>query len=319
MANNANGTSDSSGPLDLDRLIGELETEAARRRAAPDFPHDADARLHFELARRAPHPPGSAAMSEIIARVEEVASLDIGAPLEPDATGSRRRARATELRQLQRLDARARSLGLATAGALHAIALRLEQLDQRMRLLERDIDEAETVAPTVAAGDALAQWRDQVADALPRGERVLYAQGDSDGVVAELRRAGIDAYAVTDAGSRHQPGPDVRSGDLLTHLHAVPDQALGAVVLAGGPELLRPAAIGPLVAELGRAAKRAVIISEAPWFWRIRVGAVEADLTSDRPLDPDTWLHAFHRVGRVATATYDPSGRSYRVEMRTRG
>ena len=42
--------------MDLDRLIGELETEAARRRAEPGYPHDADARLHFELARRAPTP-----------------------------------------------------------------------------------------------------------------------------------------------------------------------------------------------------------------------------------------------------------------------
>jgi hypothetical protein len=318
MANNANGTSDSSGPLDLDRLIGELETEAARRRAAPDFPHDADARLHFELARRAPNPPGTEAMSEIVAHVEEVASLDISAPLDVDATRSRRRGRKADLRQLQRLDARVTSLGLAAAGAFHAIAARLEQLDQRVTLLEPDADDVEIATPAVAAGDALAQWRDHLADALPRGERVLYAQADADEIVAELRSAGVDAYGVTDAGSRHRPGPDVRSADLLTHLQAVPDEALGAVVLAGGPEVLRPDAIAPLVAQLGRAAKRAVVISEAPWWWRLRIGAVDADLSSERPLDPDTWLHAFHGVARVATAAYDPSGQSYRVVMQAR-
>jgi hypothetical protein len=317
MANNANGISDASGPLDLDRLIGELETEAARRRAAPDFPHDADARLHFELARRAPNPPSSVAMGEIIAHVEEVASLEIG-PLDDDATRSRRRGREAGLRQVQQLDARVRSLGLAAAGAFHAIALRLEQLDQRVRLLESDADDVEVATPAGGAGDALAQWRDQLADALPRGERVLYAQADADEVVTELRSAGVDAYGVTDAGSRHRPGPDVRSGDLVAHLQAVPDDALGAVVLAGGPEVLGPAAIGPLVTQLSRAAKQVVVISEAPWWWRLRIGAVEADLSSERPLDPDTWLHAFHGVGRVATAAYDPSGRSYRVVMQAR-
>ena len=47
MTTDANGTSGSPDQVDLDRLIGELETEAARRRAEPGYPHDADARLHF--------------------------------------------------------------------------------------------------------------------------------------------------------------------------------------------------------------------------------------------------------------------------------
>ena len=129
---------------------------------------------------------------------------------------------------------------------------------------------------------------------------------------------GIDAYGITSTGSRHRPGPDVRSADLLTHLTAVADDALGAVVLVGVPDAIITASIGPMVGELGRVARSVVVISEAPWWWRLRLGAVHADLAAGRPLDPDTWLHAFHGVAMVGSAEYDPTGQSYRVVVRAR-
>jgi hypothetical protein len=136
--------------------------------------------------------------------------------------------------------------------------------------------------------------------------------------VAQLRSAGIDAYGLTATGALNQPGPDVRRGELLEHLRAVPDGALGAVLLAGLPEAMRPQTVGPLVAELSRVTRMVVIVSEAPWWWRLRLGAVAADLAPGRPLDPDTWLYAFHGVAMDGSAQYDPSGRSYRVVVRAR-
>ena len=102
----------------------------------------------------------------------------------------------------------------------------------------------------------------------------------------------------------------------MSHLRAVADDALGAVVLTGVPEAMSAPVIGPVVAELGRVTGMAVIISSAPWWWRLRLGAVNADLSVGRPLEPDTWLHAFHGVAMVGTAQYDPSGQSYRVVVR---
>jgi hypothetical protein len=318
MVTNENGSSDSSGQIDLDRLIGELETEAARRRAEPGYPHDADARLHFELARRAPSPPGSASLSAIVDRVEEVAATGGAATSEADASGSRRHDRQAVREQLRQIDGRVTSLGLAAAGALHAVTDRLEQLEEQVRLLgPRSYDSAPS-SSTPDSGDALAQWRTRLAEALPLGERVLYAQSEADEVVAHLRAAGVDAYGITTTGPEDRPGPDVRFGDLLTHLDAVPDDALGAVVLAGGPEQMSAGALGPLVGALGRVTKSVVVVSEAPWWWRLRLGAVNADLAPRRPLDPDTWLHALHGVAMEGTAQYDPAGRSYRVVVRAR-
>ena len=134
MATNEHGTSDSSDQVDLDRLIGELETDAARRRADPGYPHDADARLHFELARRAPNPPGAATMTEVIAEVQEIASVDANTPASAGdgASGRRRRDRQAVAQHLKRLDDRVTSLGFATTAALRSVAARIEQLEERV-------------------------------------------------------------------------------------------------------------------------------------------------------------------------------------------
>jgi len=319
MATNDNGTPGSPDQMDLDRLIGELETEAARRRAEPGYPHDADARLHFELARRAPNAARSIPLHDVVALVEDAAA----AQTEPSPrSGARvkrsRRAVIEVLRQrFAQLDARVASLGLAAAHALHDVIDRIEDLEQRVRALEPPDGPIGPSPVPLEDSAALTQWRAVLAEGLPAGERVLYAQSDPDEIVAHLRTEGVDAYAVTDAGSPYRPGPDVRFASLLDHLRAVPDRALGAVVLAGLPEAMSPGSVAPLVAELGRVAGTVVIISEAPWWWRLRLGAVNADLALGRPLDPDTWLHAFHGVAMVGTAQYDPSGRSYRLVVGT--
>ena len=316
MATNENGTSDASEQLDLDRLIGELETEAARRRAAPDYPHDADAQLHFELARRAPNPPRADALRAIIAQLEEIVSVDTTAETDARSLGSRRHDRQILLERLRRLEQQVASLGLAAVATFHALADRVEQLEAHDRLARPHDENRHSPRGSDDEGDALAHWRTHLADTLPRHERVLYAEAQVEAVVIELRAAGVDAYGVTDDGAGDLPGPDVRGGDLLTHLRAVADDALAAVVLAGRPVMLTPDALGPLVRELGRVTSSAVLVSEAPWWWRLRVGAVNADLSQGHPLDPDTWLHAFHGVGMVGTAHYDPTGQSYQVTVR---
>ncbi len=320
MATNEHGTSDSPDQMDLDRLIGELETDAARRRAEPGYPHDADARLHFELARRAPKPPGATNVTEIIARVQELAADEPGSaqPARDGSAPSRRRDRLALAQHRQRLDGRVTALSLATAGALSAVAERLDQLEGRVRRLEPLDHDTAASSPAAEGIEALARWRTRLAETLPSLGRVLYAESQADEVVAELRSAGIDAYGITSTGHRDRPGPDVRSGDLLTHLTAVADDALGAVVLVGVPDAMITASIGPLVRALGRVARSIVVISEAPWWWRLRLGAVQADLAAGRPLDPETWLHAFHGVDMVGSAEYDPTGQSYRVVVRAR-
>jgi len=317
MATNEHGTSDVPREQDLDRLIGELETESARRRAEPGYPHDADARLHFELARRAPSPSSALSVSELIATVQDaVAASGLPTDAAGRPTRSRRRQRDIGRAQLDHVVGQLTSLGLAAAAALEAVTGRLERVEEQLSALSAPADETIEAADSPVADDILAPWRGQLAGELPTGTRVLYAQSRAAEVVAELRSAGIDAYAVTSSGVEHQPGPDVRHDDIVGHLRAVADGALGAVVLTGLTEAMTPSVIGPLVKELARVTRMVVVISPAPWWWRLRLGAMRADLSAGRPLDPDTWLHAFHGVAMVGTAHYDPSGQSYRVVAR---
>lgn len=253
-----------------------------------------------------------------MARVEDLAVADPGAPPDVGHRGSQRHDHEALHQHLQRLDERVTSLASATAAALHAVTGRLDELQGQLRLLEPRPDDTLASPSGGDGGTALALWRARLAGSLPAGERVLYAQADADEVVAELRAEGVDAYGITNTATPHRPGPDVRSGDLLTHLRAVPDGALGAVVLAGGPELTGPHAIGPLVFELSRVARQVVVISEAPWWWRRRLGAVDADLAPRRPLDPDTWMDAFDGHSMVGTAQYDPEGQTYQLVVRAR-
>ena len=173
--------------------------------------------------------------------------------------------------------------------------------------------------PPEDSATPLAQWRGVLAEALPADERVLYAQAEPDEVVAQLRAAGVDAYGVTEAGSPHRPGPDVRFADLLEHLRAVPDGALGAVVLAGLPEAMSPVAVGPLVAELGRVTQKrrdhlrgTVVVAPSARSGGGRSGAGP----TARP------RHVVARLprrghGRAPPSTTRP-GRSYRVVVRAR-
>ena len=318
MATHDNGTTEPASGFDLDRMIGELETESARRRADPGYPHDADARLHFELARRAPSPARPPAPGPLVDRLEEAAT----SPIEPvpaavESTRSRRRQRQVVALRVEHVEHRVSSMGLAAAAALRTITARLEELEERVRRIEPGTGPA-IALPAPGGSETLARWKDRLVDGLPLGERVLYAESEADEVVALLRAAGVDAYGVTSLGSVDRPGPDVRFGGLVDHLGAVPDGALGAVLLVGVPEVMTPESIGPLVAELRRVARTVVLISEAQWWWRQRLGAVHADLAVGRPLDPDTWLEALHRAAMEASVEHDPTSRSYRVTARAR-
>ena len=73
------------------------------------------------------------------------------------------------------------------------------------------------------------------------------------------------------------------------------------------------AALDELIGQLVHATSTAVILSEAPWWWRARLGPEEADLIWPRPLTADTWLGGLYRAGWQVTAEYAPSGSSYRV------
>jgi len=112
---------------ELDALIGGLEAEAARRRAEPGFPLDAEARLGIELDRRAPH--GAATpLAEVIGALVDMATRTADA----EAAPGRRRGR-----DARQVDAESLStLATAVSAAVLALARQVEQLEFRLARLE---------------------------------------------------------------------------------------------------------------------------------------------------------------------------------------
>jgi len=310
---------------DLDRLIHEVESDAARRRAGSGYPHDVEARIEAELAQQAPAPGGRVPVERLITAVEEASFISIDVPV----TASRREYTyaKTVLKRgmawyLRHVADQVSSLGRATARSLRAITVHLEDVEERVAALEQRGDRDGATSLPVPAGTEshLSQWLDKVAEELAGVDgRVLCADVEVDEVVARLRADGLDAYGLTRSGDPYLLSPDVRHGDLIAHLGSVDDGALGAAILAGCTNAMSGPSLRALLGELGRCIASAgvvAVVSEAPWWWRNHVDPVEADTAEARPLQAETWLAGLHDAGFEATAVYSPDGHSYALIAR---
>ncbi|HTZ10287.1 MAG TPA: hypothetical protein VMB72_14520 [Acidimicrobiales bacterium] len=311
---------------DLDRLIGDVEAEGARHRAAPDFPHDGAAAVGAELDRQAPPPGPGAGLAAAMDEVDRAVTSLVAAVTDgPPAGAGRGRGRAGRARG-ERIEHLVAGAALALAGAARVMAAELgRQEGAQPGGPAAAAAPAAPAAPATVAGRAAAAWRERLAEHLPRQGRVLVAGAGQAGgpgptteaLVAELRAGGVDAYGVTSAPPLLQAGPDVRHGALLEHLRAVGRGGLGAAVVTDVPDALTPELFAALVPELARCAPVVVAVSVAPWWWRRTLGAVAADTAPGRPFEPDTWVEALTAQGLVATAAYDEGGRSFRVVAST--
>lgn len=312
-------------PLPLDLLIGEVESEAARRRAAPGYPHELESQIEAELARQAPTPSGRLSLERLVTAVEEASFVNIDAPVTASrreysyAKGALKRGLAWYLRHIAN---QVSSLGFATARTLRAMTARIEDLEDALGAIERTEDAvvATRLPQSVDTETYLSEWLDQLTTQMAGAKgRVLYADADTDTVVAQLRAGGFDAYGLTREGSPYQLSVDVRHGDLIAHLAGVADEALAAVMLAGFTNAMDGASIRVLVTHLARCVRPdgvVVVVAESPWWWRERLDPAVADMADARPLAAETWLAALHPSGFDVTANYAPDGHSYAVIAR---
>jgi hypothetical protein len=310
------------GVVDLDKVIGEAEAEAARRRAAPGYPHDRVAEIEAALARFAPATRGRQRLEHLVTAIEEASYVDVDAP-----TASARRGVSPVKEGMKRvlgwygrhLADQVSTLGLLTARALSAFTERLDELERRIdHQAEPGAVAISALSPTAPGPEKLvAAWAGTVEDLMAGvGGRVLYADADAEAMVARLRGAGLDAYGVTPSGDPYLVSTDTRQADLLAHLDSIDAGALGGVVLAGYPDVVDGVSFQPVIDRLARVVGpggRVTIVSEAPWWWRERLGPVDADLARVRPLAAETWVATFDRAGFTTTARYAADGRSYGV------
>lgn len=317
---------DRSPADELDALIGDLRQEAARRRAAPDFPIDGEARLGAVMDREGP--VGSRTdLTALAAELQAAARrLVAGAVVEPPVRPrGRRRAPADDLERLARAVGEMAEIADLAASLARSTSSRLQALERRLQRIEGPSGGGRSGPAEAGSGAAapgsLSRWEGRVA-AVARlaAETTLADTGSGSGLVAgaeagrwleRLRPSLPGAYAL-DAGLPAFSDEDrVRSGSLFEHLHAVGDRALALAVVVGPMPATELPRLGRWAAELARVAHLVVVVSEAPWAWRRRLGDAAADRARDRPVSAETWMDVLDGAGMSAGARFAPGGADY--------
>lgn len=146
-----------------------------------------------------------------------------------------------------------------------------------------------------------------------QGPPVLVAGPGARAWVQVLAEAGLDAYGVDPHLAEFADAGPVRAGTLAGHLPSVAPGGLSTTIVVGPQPAADLPALHAVVSGLADRTASVVVVSEAPWWWRRRLGAPAADLSAWRPVSPETWLSLLAGAGYTARAEYGVLGRDYLV------
>lgn len=297
-----------SGPeeaIDLDVVRAEIAEEVRRKRESGEIPADLERELDRAFARFVPVGTTGSDFEQVLARAERAAFIDVLVPVESARPGVRHLKRA----QRKLLSWYFRYVTQQVGVALNEVTRGMRILGERVASVER---RALPVGPDVleaarAAGPApdLSGWTTVVGDAV-RGVtgRVLVCECAAGGLLAGLVGERVDAYGVEPvhawAAQATRAGLEVRADDPWTHLPALGDGVVGAVVATGFVERLTPPEAIELCALLARVLGSggvAVLVSADPAAWEQMCSPVERDLAPGRPIHVETWELLLKRVG----------------------
>ena len=272
---------------DLDALIGDIRREAARRRAAPDFPVDDEARLAVEMDRQGPS-RGATDVPAVLTAIRLLA--------ERERTGG-----LGELAEL-------------SGSALTALAARLSDLERRVGRVAPDLTgPAVTGSGTGPGPSHLDHWVpvvSEVAGGAGSG-RVLVAGPGASRWAGRLAEEGVDVYGVDPTSPAFSDDGLVRAGGVAAHLQSVGEGSLSLAVLVGPLATAELPHLGRWAAALAVRAATVVVVSETPWAWRLRLGEAGSDTSAWRPASPDTWMEMLDGAGYRLSGRYGPGGRDY--------
>lgn len=288
----AAGSMEPVEPIDHAALLAEIDQEVARRRASGDLPADFERELDLVFARFAPVHAIGDDFGQVLERAESSTFIDVLAPTEsslPVVPHVKRVVRKVITWELRHMAQQVTAFANASVRALRLLAERVDALE-----------EASGALPGAVAGGASDRtpdrdhWAPLVAAAVAGANgRVLHAEADDGWLLTRLGAAGMDVYGVDPVARTPAAGMELREDAALDHLRALPDGALGAVVLSGcvdrlglGHQRRLAAAARAKVAPGGVV----VVIGRDPRSVG-RGDPVAADLAPARALHAETWAH----------------------------
>ena len=318
-ATGATGTTGGDlSPIDHDRLRAEIDEEVRRRRESGDLPADFERELDLAFARFAPVHAIGDDFDQVLERAEQSTFVDVLAPTasaQPLVGHVKRFIRKAIVWEVRYVAQQVSGFSAAITRAVRLLGRRVDALERLSPAPARLRSEA----VAVGRGLDVARWEATVVEAV-RGAtgRVLHAECGDGALVSRLVEAGADAYGVDPVEQSPPAGVEVRADEALAHLQALPDAALGGLVLSGCVDRL---ALGVLVELAALAAAKVapggsvVVVSADPRGWERDHSPVEVDLAGGRPLRPETWCHLLESRGlaaRVVAETGPPPADSLR-------
>jgi len=306
-------TEEQSWTVDLDKVMGEIQEEVRRRRAAGDFPPSLERELDVVFDRFVPVGPLDGDFGEAIKAADRAAYINVAVPTasqKPGVGEVKRVLRKAMAWYLEYLAQQVTAFSTSTVRALRTLAERTTHLEEQMaqwRPAEDDGRDRPAEAPD------LGEWDQAVVGHLSAVTgRVLHAECGQGAMVEALRGAGVDAYGVDPRGplvdAAVAAGLEAWPDDPVSHLGAVADGGLGGLVLSGCVDRL-PLGRQRLLVELAAAklapGGRLVILAVKPEEWPGAVPALEADLAPGRPLHAVTWVHLLDRARFEHTTAAD--------------
>ena len=284
-------------------VLAEIDAEVARRRQQGDITPEFEARLDEEFARFAPVSFRDRSLDAAIDAVERASFIDIEAPTDASRkpfelvkVGVRKATGWYQLHVARQIT----SLGVQVARSLRLTATQLDDVDRRLRHIERTVGAAGDAVHT--GGADLAEWTGSISGHLKGATgRVLVGDITDEQLVRELVTGDVDAYGV---GPAVEGGTEfeLREESLTDHLDELGTGALAAIVMAGAVDWLPvPAKIRLAQVAADRLARKGtlIVISSDPEKWADSTGVVSADLAPGRPLHAETWEKVLADAGLV--------------------
>lgn len=303
------GVSPEAAVIDADALMAEIDAEVRARRAAGDLPAGFERELDLIFARYAPVGAMGDDLESVLARGEQASFLDLAAPTESAVPGVplvKRVIRKAVFFYLHHIAEQVTTLALVLIRGLRLLGQRVERLEQAVSggTRTRTAGDSPSAAPLGPLPE-LAHWEPLMAATFGgAGGRVLHGECGTGTLVGCLRRAGADAYGVEPVGERAEAadaaGTEARTVEVLDHLRALREGALGGLVLSGCvdrlPSLAQHELVDLAVSRL-RVGSALAILGTDPAAWQRAVGPVAADLAPGRPLHAETWARLLEAAG----------------------